>query len=88
MPFYQGLECREMVCLNGGREDNGRCICPPQYLGYHCEIDTNRTGGGVGGSRFQRFGDQSSEMFTRDISGTIFSLIMVRCESGKAVLSI
>jgi hypothetical protein len=77
VPFYQGLECREMVCLNGGREENGRCICPPQYLGYHCEIDTNRTGGGVGGSRFQRFGDQSSEMFTRDISGTIFSLIMI-----------
>ncbi|KAI1720626.1 sushi, von Willebrand factor type A, EGF and pentraxin domain-containing protein 1 [Ditylenchus destructor] len=81
-PFYKGVECREMVCLNGGREENGRCICPAQYLGYHCEIDTNRTGTHEFGhtnpnSRFQRFGDQGHEMFTRDISGTIFSLIMI-----------
>lgn len=81
-PFYKGIECREMVCLNGGREDNGRCVCPAQYLGYHCEIDTNRTGAHEFGhtnsnSRFQRFGEQGHEMFTRDISGTIFSLIMI-----------
>ncbi|KAI6189668.1 Protein cueball [Aphelenchoides bicaudatus] len=63
LPFYQGEECREMVCLNGGREENGRCICLQQFLGYHCEINTNHTG--TGGSRFQRFGDQG-EMFTRD----------------------
>uniref|UniRef100_A0A915D744 EGF-like domain-containing protein n=1 Tax=Ditylenchus dipsaci TaxID=166011 RepID=A0A915D744_9BILA len=83
--YYKGLECREMVCLNGGHEDNGRCICPSQFLGYHCEIDTNRTGHSVEypsnghgpNSRFQRFGDQNNEMFTRDISGTIFSLIMI-----------
>ncbi|KAI6213780.1 Protein cueball [Aphelenchoides besseyi] len=74
IPFYQGEECRDMLCLNGGREDNGRCICPPQYLGFHCEINTNHTGSG---SRFQRFGDQGSEMFTRDVSGSIFSLILI-----------
>lgn len=79
-----------MVCLNGGRESQGRCICPPQFLGFNCEINTNGTigiggGGGINeygrnvnsNSRFQRFGDQSNEMFTRDISGTIFSLIMI-----------
>ncbi|KAE9554513.1 hypothetical protein FO519_002269 [Halicephalobus sp. NKZ332] len=75
--YYQGEECKQMVCLHGGREENGRCICPPQFLGYHCEIDTNKTGQtGIPGTRFQRFGDQG-EMFTRDISGTIFSLIMI-----------
>ncbi|CAD5231826.1 unnamed protein product [Bursaphelenchus xylophilus] len=74
VPYYQGEECREMVCLNGGRESNGRCVCPRHYLGYHCEINTNAT---QSGSRFQRFGDQGSDMFTRDISGTIFSLIMI-----------
>jgi hypothetical protein len=79
IPFYQGEECKQIVCLHGGREESGRCICPPQFLGYHCEIDTNKTGGGNGltGSRFQRFGEQGGEMFTRDISGTIFSLIMI-----------
>jgi hypothetical protein len=90
VPYYQGEECRDLVCLNGGREENGRCVCLQQYLGYHCEINTNHSG--PGGSRFQRFGDQvnmyvvkllnfwqfqSSEMFTRDVSGTIFSLIMI-----------
>jgi hypothetical protein len=45
-----------MVCLNGGREEGRRCVCQQQYLGYHCEINTNNTG--PGGSRFQRFGDQ------------------------------
>ncbi|VDM25921.1 unnamed protein product [Toxocara canis] len=78
VPFYQGEECREMVCLNGGTEMKQRCLCPPNFLGYHCEIDTNRTSGT---SRFQRYGDQEimqgNELFTRDISGTIFSLIMI-----------
>lgn len=78
VPFYQGEECREMVCLNGGTEMKQRCLCPPNFLGYHCEIDTNRTSAT---SRFQRYGDQEimqgNELFTRDISGTIFSLIMI-----------
>lgn len=78
IPFYQGEECKEMVCLNGGTEIKQRCLCLPNYLGYHCEIDTNRTSGT---SRFQRYGDQDliqgSDLFTRDVSGTIFSLIMI-----------
>jgi len=43
-PFYKGEECRELVCLNGGREEAGRCTCPSQFVGFHCEMDTNRTG--------------------------------------------
>lgn len=79
IPFYQGEECKDIICLHGGKDDgNGKCICPSQFLGYHCEIDTNKTGSNsITGTRFQRFGDQNGEMFTRDISGTIFSLIMI-----------
>ncbi|GMR56477.1 hypothetical protein PMAYCL1PPCAC_26672 [Pristionchus mayeri] len=76
VPFYQGEECREMVCLNGGVESGRRCACPPNFLGYHCEIDANRTAA-LGGSRFQKYSDNPNEFFTRDISGTIFSLIMI-----------
>lgn len=67
-PFYQGEQCSEMVCLNGGTdcldrihgtrsgvEMNGRCSCPSPYLGYHCEVDSNRSA--HAGSRFQRFGE-------------------------------
>uniref|UniRef100_A0A7E4V3D6 EGF-like domain-containing protein n=1 Tax=Panagrellus redivivus TaxID=6233 RepID=A0A7E4V3D6_PANRE len=72
-PFYQGEECKQIVCLHGGREQDGRCVCPPQFWGSHCEVDTNKTGTG---NRFQRFGD-GNEGFTRDISGTIFSLVMI-----------
>ncbi|CAD5224642.1 unnamed protein product [Bursaphelenchus okinawaensis] len=75
VPYYQGEECRDLICMNGGRETNGRCVCPRHYLGYHCEINTNSST--QSSSRFQRFGDQGSDMFTRDISGTIFSLIMI-----------
>ncbi|MCP9264788.1 Protein cueball [Dirofilaria immitis] len=42
-PFYQGEECRNVVCLNGGTEIRRQCLCPPNFLGYHCEIDANRT---------------------------------------------
>ncbi|KAK0408741.1 hypothetical protein QR680_004130 [Steinernema hermaphroditum] len=73
VPFYQGEECRDMVCLNNGTIKNERCHCPPNFLGYHCEIDTR----GTSGSRFQRYGEQGSELFSRDVSGTIFSLIMI-----------
>ncbi|TKR70206.1 hypothetical protein L596_022258 [Steinernema carpocapsae] len=73
VPFYQGEECRDMVCLNNGTIKNGRCHCPANFLGYHCEIDTR----GTSGSRFQRYGEQGSELFSRDVSGTIFSLIMI-----------
>lgn len=65
-PFFKGDECRDLICLNGGREENGRCVCSSQFLGYHCEIDTNRTTHSDFNSqstlnentRFQRFGDQ------------------------------
>ncbi|VDO91854.1 unnamed protein product [Heligmosomoides polygyrus] len=78
LPFYQGEQCTDMVCLNGGGylgvEVHGRCTCPPTYVGYHCEIDANRTA--QHGSRFQRFGE-NNELFSRDISGTVFSLVMI-----------
>ncbi|WKY12650.1 hypothetical protein Q1695_003892 [Nippostrongylus brasiliensis] len=74
LPFYQGEQCTDMVCLNGGVEVHGRCTCPHSYVGYHCEIDANRTS--PHGQRFQRFGE-NSELFSRDISGTIFSLVMI-----------
>ncbi|CAJ0948294.1 unnamed protein product, partial [Mesorhabditis belari] len=74
VPFYQGEECRDMLCLNGGMESNRKCSCPPTFLGYHCEIDTNRTVS----SRFQRYGENTgNELFSRDISGTVFSMIMI-----------
>ncbi|XGW06671.1 hypothetical protein V3C99_016753 [Haemonchus contortus] len=74
LPFYQGEQCTDMVCLNGGVEMHGRCTCPPTFVGYHCEIDANRTN--KQGGRYQRFGE-SNELFTRDISGTVFSLVMI-----------
>ncbi|GMT09257.1 hypothetical protein PFISCL1PPCAC_554, partial [Pristionchus fissidentatus] len=77
VPFYQGEECRDMVCLNGGVESGRRCACPPNFLGYHCEIDANRTAVLGGGSRFQKYSENPNDFFTRDISGTIFSLIMI-----------
>ncbi|VDN32157.1 unnamed protein product [Gongylonema pulchrum] len=55
VPFYQGEECRDMVCLNGGTEIRRRCRCPPNFLGYHCEIDANRTSVV---SRFHGYGEQ------------------------------
>lgn len=74
LPFYQGEQCTDMVCLNGGVEAHGRCSCPPSYLGYHCEVDSNRSS--HAGTRFQRFGE-NNEVFSRDISGTVFSLVMI-----------
>ncbi|CAB3397470.1 unnamed protein product [Caenorhabditis bovis] len=77
LPFYQGETCEDLVCLNGGFEMRGRCSCPHNFLGYHCEIDTNRT---RSNSRFQRYGQQNNEngeLFSRDISGTVFSLVMI-----------
>jgi hypothetical protein len=50
------------VCMNSGTEDGaGRCVCPQNFLGFHCEIDANKTlqhQYGLSGhsSRFQRFG--------------------------------
>ncbi|CAI4225055.1 unnamed protein product [Auanema sp. JU1783] len=73
LPFYQGERCTEMVCLNGGVNINGRCSCPPTYLGYHCEVDSNRT---VNNARYNRYGE-TSEVFSRDVSGTVFSLVMI-----------
>ncbi|KIH45482.1 hypothetical protein ANCDUO_24477, partial [Ancylostoma duodenale] len=63
-----------MVCLNGGVEVHGRCTCPPTFVGYHCEVDANRTI--QHGTRFHRFGE-SNELLSRDISGTVFSLVMI-----------
>ncbi|KAK6758866.1 hypothetical protein RB195_016223 [Necator americanus] len=74
LPFYQGEQCTDMVCLNGGVEVHGRCTCPPTFVGYHCEVDANRTA--QHGSRFHRFGE-NNELFSRDISGTVFSLVMI-----------
>ncbi|CAJ0561132.1 unnamed protein product, partial [Mesorhabditis spiculigera] len=76
VPFYQGEECREMLCLNGGVETDRKCQCPPSFLGYHCEIDANRT---THGNRYGRFGDaqHDGELFSRDISGTVFSMVMI-----------
>lgn len=74
LPFYRGERCTEMVCLNGGVEVNGRCTCPRSYAGFHCEIDANRTTRHE--PRYHRFED-SNELFSRDISGTAFSLVMI-----------
>ncbi|KJH53625.1 hypothetical protein DICVIV_00053 [Dictyocaulus viviparus] len=74
LPFYQGERCTEMICMNGGIEIHGRCTCPQSFTGYHCEIDANLTV--QHGSRFHRF-DESNELFSRDISGTAFSLVMI-----------
>uniref|UniRef100_A0A915PQC2 EGF-like domain-containing protein n=1 Tax=Setaria digitata TaxID=48799 RepID=A0A915PQC2_9BILA len=77
-PFYQGEECRNIVCLNGGTEIRRHCRCPPNFLGYHCEIDANRTSVM---SRFHGYREQSiyqdSDFLTRDVSSTIFSLVMI-----------
>ncbi|KAL3083144.1 hypothetical protein niasHS_010946 [Heterodera schachtii] len=83
VPFYRGEECREAICLNGGRlSEGGHCECAPYFLGFHCEIDANRTipsrAHEFGNSRFQRFGgDNGNEFFSRDVSGTVFSLVMI-----------
>lgn len=90
-PFFHGDECRDAVCLNGGRPspiaEGVNCECPPHFIGFHCEIDANRTQpvtnrhefGGTGSNRFhQRFGQEGGgEMFTRDVSGTVFSMVMI-----------
>ncbi|KAF7634651.1 hypothetical protein Mgra_00005899 [Meloidogyne graminicola] len=76
LPFYHGIECREPICLNGGRSlfDARGCECLPPFIGFHCEFDGNRT---------QRFEFEANvgnvgEMFsTRDISGTVFSIVMI-----------
>lgn len=60
VPFYQGEECKDMVCLNGGTQVEQRCICPPGFLGYHCEIDTNRT---AANSRYLKYDDQVGNVF-------------------------
>uniref|UniRef100_A0A183CG43 EGF-like domain-containing protein n=1 Tax=Globodera pallida TaxID=36090 RepID=A0A183CG43_GLOPA len=84
VPFYRGEECREAICLNGGRlSAAGHCECAAYFLGFHCEIDANRTipsrAHEFGTSRFQRFGggDNGNEFFSRDVSGTVFSLVMI-----------
>lgn len=45
LPFYHGIECREPICLNGGRSlfDARGCECLPPFIGFHCEFDGNRT---------------------------------------------
>ncbi|CEF63068.1 Hypothetical protein SRAE_1000133300 [Strongyloides ratti] len=73
-PYYQGSECTEIVCLNGGTRIHDKCICLNQFLGYHCEIDTNNT---IINPRITRYGDSSSDIFSRDVSGTVFSLVMI-----------
>uniref|UniRef100_A0A0N4ZSX8 EGF-like domain-containing protein n=1 Tax=Parastrongyloides trichosuri TaxID=131310 RepID=A0A0N4ZSX8_PARTI len=74
LPYYQGSECTEIICLNGGTRIHDRCSCQNQFLGYHCEIDTNRT---VINPRTTRYGETSSDVFSRDVSGTVFSLVMI-----------
>ncbi|ULT90371.1 hypothetical protein L5515_008444 [Caenorhabditis briggsae] len=78
LPFYQGETCSDLVCLNGGHEFRGRCSCPHNFVGYHCEIDTNKT---KSNSRYTKYGPQSTadtgDLFSRDISGTVFSLVMI-----------
>ncbi|VDN08126.1 unnamed protein product [Thelazia callipaeda] len=78
IPFYVGEECRDMVCLNGGTEVRRRCRCPPNFFGYHCEIDANHTSVV---SRFHGYEEQAvyqdSDLFSRDISSTIFSVVMI-----------
>ncbi|EFO26518.2 hypothetical protein LOAG_01962 [Loa loa] len=77
-PFYQGEECRNIVCLNGGTELRRQCLCPPNFLGYHCEIDANRTSVML---RFLGYREQNvyqdNDLLTRDVSSTIFSLVMI-----------
>uniref|UniRef100_A0A914UPT9 EGF-like domain-containing protein n=1 Tax=Plectus sambesii TaxID=2011161 RepID=A0A914UPT9_9BILA len=72
LEFFQGEECRDIVCLNGGTSVKGRCVCLPEFLGYHCENGGNRTV-----NRYDRYDHAAGELFTRDISGSIFSLIMI-----------
>uniref|UniRef100_A0A0K0E8L7 EGF-like domain-containing protein n=1 Tax=Strongyloides stercoralis TaxID=6248 RepID=A0A0K0E8L7_STRER len=61
------------------------CSCHPYYQGseckdiiclngYHCEIDTNNT---IINPRITRYGESSSDIFSRDVSGTVFSLVMI-----------
>ncbi|VDK73972.1 unnamed protein product [Litomosoides sigmodontis] len=77
-PFYQGEECRNIVCLNGGTEIQHQCLCPPSFLGYHCEIDANRTSVML---RFHGYREQGvyqdNDLLSRDISSTVFSLVMI-----------
>ncbi|KAM3717209.1 Protein cueball [Dirofilaria immitis] len=77
-PFYQGEECRNVVCLNGGTEIRRQCLCPPNFLGYHCEIDANRTSVML---RFHGYREQNiyqqNDFLNRDVSSTIFSLVMI-----------
>ncbi|CAI2352144.1 unnamed protein product [Caenorhabditis sp. 36 PRJEB53466] len=37
--FFDGADCSEIECLNGGYRSPGQnyCTCPPGYLGIHCE---------------------------------------------------
>ncbi|CAG9532758.1 unnamed protein product [Cercopithifilaria johnstoni] len=77
-PFYQGEECQNIVCLNGGTKIRRQCLCPPNLLGYHCEIDANHTSVML---RFHGYREQgvyqNNDLLTRDISSTIFSLVMI-----------
>uniref|UniRef100_A0A0K0FKH8 EGF-like domain-containing protein n=1 Tax=Strongyloides venezuelensis TaxID=75913 RepID=A0A0K0FKH8_STRVS len=73
-PYYQGSECSEIICLNGGSRIHDKCACLNQFLGYHCEIDTNST---IINPRMTKYSDSSSDIFSRDVSGTIFSLVMI-----------
>uniref|UniRef100_A0A914KV41 EGF-like domain-containing protein n=1 Tax=Meloidogyne incognita TaxID=6306 RepID=A0A914KV41_MELIC len=94
--FYRGEECKEPICLNGGRPLLDGCVCKPHFFGPHCEFDGNLThrfafesnigdtetgrAGGVSSrfrQRFENF-EHGSEVFsTRDVSGTVFSLVMI-----------
>ncbi|VDK62458.1 unnamed protein product [Onchocerca ochengi] len=77
-PFYQGEECRNIVCLNGGTEIRRQCLCPPNFLGYHCEIDANRTSVML---QFHGYREQNvyqdNDFLSRDVSSTLFSLVMI-----------
>ncbi|VBB32265.1 unnamed protein product [Acanthocheilonema viteae] len=77
-PFYQDEECRNIVCLNGGTQMRHQCLCPPNFLGYHCEIDANHTSVML---RFHGYREQNvyedNNLLTRDVSSTIFSLVMI-----------
>jgi len=35
----EGNKCEDIVCLNGGDCENGRCICPSGRIGLNCECE-------------------------------------------------
>lgn len=72
VPFYQGEECSNIVCLNGGKEMGRRCACPPNFHGFHCEVYNNANGAI---SKFRAFTEQASKSLKCTLIGQFPSYI-------------